>query len=236
MGKIFDSEPGAVVVPNADLKPEYAWNAEIGITRVFDKMAKIDLTGYYTLLENALVRRDYTLDGKDSIIYKGEMSRVQAIQNAANAYVYGVQFGMEFKFGYGFGLSSQFNYQKGEEELDNGTKNPLRHAAPWFGITHLTYSVDRLRLDLYGMYNGEVSYDNLPDEERGKEYMYAVDANGNPYSPAWYTLNFKALFILNDQLSISAGIENITDQRYRPYSSGIVAPGKNFIISLKATF
>jgi len=66
--------------------------------------------------------------------------------------------------------------------------------------------------------------------------MYAVDANGNPYSPAWYTLNFKALFILNDQLSISAGIENITDQRYRPYSSGIVAPGKNFIISLKATF
>ena len=86
------------------------------------------------------------------------------------------------------------------------------------------------------MYNGEVSYDNLPEEERGKDYMYAVDANGNPYSPAWYTLNFKALFLLNDLLSISAGIENMTDQRYRPYSSGIVAPGKNFIISLKATF
>ncbi|MFT7154314.1 MAG: hemoglobin/transferrin/lactoferrin receptor protein, partial [Alteromonas macleodii] len=32
------------------------------------------------------------------------------------------------------------------------------------------------------------------------------------------------------------GVENISDQRYRPYSSGIVAPGRNFILSLKARF
>jgi hemoglobin/transferrin/lactoferrin receptor protein len=32
---------------------------------------------------------------------------------------------------------------------------------------------------------------------------------------------------------VNAGIENILDNRYRPYSSGIVAPGRNFIISLR---
>lgn len=236
MGKIFDSEPGAVVLPNPDLKPEYAWNAELGITRIFDDKAKFDVTGYYTLLQNAMVRRDYSLNGQDSIMYDGEMSRIQAIQNAANAYVYGIQFGLEIKLGSGFGVSSQFNYQKGEEELDDGSTSPLRHAAPWFGITHFTYSLDRLKLDLYGMYNGEVSYKNLPDEERGKDYMYAIDKNGNPYSPSWYTLNIKALYVLNDMISVSAGIENLTDIRYRPYSSGLVAPGRNFILSLQAAF
>ncbi|HRX97492.1 MAG TPA: TonB-dependent receptor, partial [Bacteroidales bacterium] len=62
------------------------------------------------------------------------------------------------------------------------------------------------------------------------------DDNGNPWSPSWYTINFKAMYQLTDLISLSAGLENITDQRYRPYSSGIVAPGRNFIISVRATF
>lgn len=236
MGKVFDSEPGAVVVPNPGLKAEYAYNAEVGVAKVFDDVVKIDLTGYYTILDNAMVRRDYTLDGKDSILYNGEMSRVQAIQNAAVARVLGLQAGLEVKLPLGFGISSHFNYQKGEEELDDGTTSPLRHAPPWFGITRLTFAADKLRLDFYAVYNGEVSYENLPEEEKGKDYMYALDPNGNPYSPGWYTLNFKAMYFLTDIFSVSAGVENLADQRYRPYSSGLVAPGRNFIISLKAGF
>ena len=38
LGKIFDSEPGSVVVPNPDLKPEYAWNFEIDAAKVFGKL------------------------------------------------------------------------------------------------------------------------------------------------------------------------------------------------------
>ncbi len=236
LGKVFDSEPGAVVIPNPDLKSEYAYNGEIGIAHVFGKMAKVDLTAYYTLLDNALVRRDYTLNGQDSIMYDGEMSRVQAVQNAASANVYGVQLGLELNFGSGFGASSQFSYQKGEEELEDGTTSPMRHAAPWFGITHLTYSWERLKIDFYSQYSGEVSYNNLPEEEKSKEYMYAADANGNPYSPAWTTFNIKTMYQLNDNFSVSAGVENLGDIRYRTYSSGLVAPGRNFILSLRAAF
>jgi hemoglobin/transferrin/lactoferrin receptor protein len=86
------------------------------------------------------------------------------------------------------------------------------------------------------VYCGEKKFDDLPDEEKGKPEIYAIDKDGNPYSPGWYTLNFKAMYHFMDHLSVSAGLENITDQRYRPYSSGIVAPGRNFIISLKANF
>ncbi|WKZ69491.1 MAG: TonB-dependent receptor [Melioribacteraceae bacterium] len=236
MGKVFDSEPGSVVIPNPNLKAEYAYNAELGIAKVFNDFMKIDLTGYYTFLDDAMVRRNYSLNGLDSLIYSGELSQIQAIQNAASAYVWGIQTGVELKLPAGFGFSTRFNYQKGEEELDDGSKSPLRHAGPWFGSTHLTFSAQRLKMDLYVVYNGEVSCDNLAEEERGKTYLYAVDENGNPYSPSWYTLNLKMSYQLSDLLLISGGIENITDQRYRPYSSGIAAPGRNFIISLRAGF
>jgi len=236
VGKVFDSEPGAVVVPNPDLKAEYAYNAEIDIAKVFGDYLKIDLVGYYTYLQDAMVRRDFTLNGQDSIMYGPDMSRVQAIQNAAFATVYGIQAEVEVKIPSGFGFSSQINYQKGEEELDDGTTSPLRHAAPWFGMSSLTYSADKLKMDLYAAYSGEVSNENLPPEEQGKDYMYAKDDEGNPYCPSWYTLNFKVMYQITDILSVSGGVENLTDIRYRPYSSGITAPGRNFILSLRASF
>ena len=236
VGKVFDSEPGSVVVPNPALKAEYSYNTEVSITKIFSDFIKIDLTGFYTLLEDAMVRRDYTLNGQDSILYDGEMSKVQAVQNAAQAYVYGVQAGLELKLPKGFGISSRFNYQQGEEELSDGTTTPLRHAIPWYGVTHLTYSAQKLKLDLYSMYSGKISNANMHESEKKKDYLYAIDQNGKPYSPAWYTLNFKAMYQLIEFISISAGVENITDQRYRPYSSGLVAPGRNFILSVRAIF
>jgi hemoglobin/transferrin/lactoferrin receptor protein len=236
VGKVFDSEPGSVVVPNPDLKPEYAYNAEMSVTRRFADFLEVDLSVFYTLLDNALVRRPYLLNGNDSIMYDDELSRVEAIQNAASATVYGFQFDVEADLPAGFGLAGHFNYQQGDEELDNGETAPLRHAAPWFGRFHVTYSRARLKADLYTIFNGETSYDNLPPSEREKDYMYAIDSDGKPYSPSWYTLNFKMLYQLTDYLSLTAGVENITDQCYRPYSSGIVAPGLNFIGSLRLTF
>jgi len=236
IGKVFDSEPGSVVVPNPDLKAEYAYNGEIDIAKVFGEVVKIDISAFYTMLDNAMVRRDYTLIGQDSIVYEGEMSKVQAIQNAASATVYGVQAEIEVKLPSGFGFSTKYNYQKGEEELDDGTTSPSRHAAPAFGITRLMYNYQKLNMQFYAVYNASVKYDDLPEEEKGKDYLYAIDDNGNPWSPSWYTLNFKAMYQLTDLISLSAGLENITDQRYRPYSSGIVAPGRNFIISVRATF
>lgn len=236
IGKVFDSEPGSVVVPNPDLESEYAYNGELGIVKTIANRVKVDVTGFYTILENAMVRRNYQLDGQDSIVYDGELSQVQAIQNAASATVYGVQAGLEIKLPAGFGISSRFSYQKGEEELEDGTISPLRHAAPWFGITHVTYKRERLLLDFYGVYNGEISFDNLAEEEKGKEHLYAIDENGNPHSPGWYTLNCKASYHITDYLQLVAGVENILDHRYRPYSSGVVAAGRNVLGTVRLTF
>jgi hemoglobin/transferrin/lactoferrin receptor protein len=235
-GKVFDSAPEIVVVPNPNIKAEQAINAEIGFNKTFYNMLKIEVAAYYTLLNKALVRRNFTLNGKDSLLFDGEMSRIQAVQNAASATVYGIQANFEIKFESGFGISSDINYQKGEEELDNGTISPSRHAAPMFGVSRVFYHYKGLRLELNSFYSASKKYDELPDEEKAKPEIYAIDENGKPWSPSYYTLNFKANYLINKTFSLSAGIENILDKRYRPYSSGIVAAGRNLVLSGKVRF
>lgn len=236
VGKVFDSEAGGVTVPNPDLKAEYAYNFDLGVAKVFGEVVKVDVSAYYTVLENALVKRDFQLGGLDSIVYDGQMSSIQAIQNAAVANVYGVQAGIEIKLPAGFSISSDLNYQVGEEELDDGTTSPSRHAPPMYGISRLNYKASKLHLQFYAVYMAERKSKDLPFEEKAKVELYAKDANGDNYSPAWYTLNVKATYDLSDTFVISSGIENLTDVRYRPYSSGISAPGRNFVISLRANF
>jgi hemoglobin/transferrin/lactoferrin receptor protein len=234
IGKIFDSEPGAVTVPNPDLKAEYAWNIDFGIAKVFSDKFKIDLTAFYTHLDNALVRRDFTLNGESTILYDGVQSQVQAIQNAAVAKIYGLQAGVEWMIANGLRFSSDLNIQVGEEELDDGSTSTSRHAAPTYGISRISWIKHKLNLQIYAMYQAERSHDKLPQEEQGKTEIYAKDAGGNTYSPAWYTLNIKAMYPISKSITLNAGIENLTDQRYRPYSSGISGAGRNFVLSLAA--
>jgi hemoglobin/transferrin/lactoferrin receptor protein len=236
LGKVFDSEPGAVTVPNPDVKAEYAWNADVALAKVFSDRVKIELSGYYTLLEHALVRRDFQLGGLDSIVYDGILSRVQAIQNAAVARVYGLQTGVELKLPKGFIFSTDLNWQRGEEELDDGTISPSRHAPPFFGVSRLTYRSEKWVLQGYSQYQGKLTADQLPEEEKSKTEIYAKDDLGYAYAPAWTTWNIKANYTLSNSVTIGVGLENITDQRYRPYSSGVSGAGRNAIISLDAKF
>ncbi|MEB8346059.1 TonB-dependent receptor [Flavobacteriaceae bacterium KMM 6898] len=232
IGKMFDSEPGAVVVPNPDLQPEYAYNMEVGIQKNFKDKVVLKGAAFYTYLVDALVRRDFQFNGEDEIEYNGEISKVQAIQNAAKAYVYGFEFGMEAVLTENFSLQSNLTITEGIEEEEDGTDSPGRHVAPTFGDVHVIWKNQSFKADMFLAYNGEISNDNLAASEIGKDYIYELDANGNPYSPSWYTLNVRSQYQLSNSLKITASLENITNQRYRPYSSGITATGTNLILGL----
>jgi len=233
IGKVFDSEPGSVVVPNEYLKPEYAYGGDLGLKLNFNNTLVFDFSTYYTYLDNALVRRDYSLNGATEIVYDGELSNVQAMQNAAKAWVYGFEAGMELNFSKHIKLTSQYSVIGGTEEDDSGAETPLRHAAPNFGNTHLVWNAKTFKMDLFANYNNELSFNQLAPSEIEKDYIYASDANGNPYAPSWVTLNLRTQYHFNDATTITASVENITDQRYKTYSSGIAAAGRNFILALK---
>lgn len=236
IGKVFDSEPGSVVVPNPDLEPEYAYNVELGIRKNFADKVVLKGATYYTYLVDALVRRDFEFNGQSEIEFNGELSNVQAIQNAAKAFVYGFEFGLEAFLTDNFSITSNLTFTEGIEEEADGTESPGRHVSPTFGDFHLIWKNQKLQADLFLNYNGEIAFEDLADSERSKAFIYDLDANGNPFSPSWYTLNLRSQYTISNDLKATLSLENITNQRYRSYSSGIAAPGTNLILGLGYRF
>lgn len=233
IGKVFDSQPGSVVVPNPDLKPEMAYSAEVGTTGRIDKF-ELDVAAYYTVIDNAIARAAGTFNGEDSIFFDGVYSHVLSQQNISSVKVAGFQVGLRWNIARYWLLTSHLNFQKGKETYPGITETySPTHVAPLFGATHLIFSWNTLQVDLYTVYNGEISYDNLALSERADSHLYAKDANGNPYAPSWWTLNLKTSFQAAKYITVDAGIENILDRRYRPYSSGISAPARNAIVTLR---
>jgi hemoglobin/transferrin/lactoferrin receptor protein len=236
MGKIFDSQPGTVLVPNQELRSEYAYNAEVNLNKILFGKIKLDLTGFYTWLDRAMVRRPSSWNGQTELQYGGEISQIFSIQNAAFAEVKGIQAGMEVAISKELLFTSNYNWQKGVEELEDKTTSPSRHAAPNFGATKLRYQSKKMTLELSSQYSAAMPFEKMPQEEIGKPAIYATDTNGNPYSPSWLIVNFATRIPITPSIQINAGIENIGDLQYRGYSSGIVSPGRNFQVSVKGTF
>lgn len=239
IGKIFESAPGVLVVPNKNLKAEYALNGEAGVEKRIGKVATLYVGGYYTYLLNALTLAPFSLNGSDSLFFDGENNALRAIQNSSFSYIWGIQTQVKFNFGHGFGAWGTFNYQFGRERFVNETvveMTAIRHVAPLFGTFHITYTHKWAHLDFYTDYCGSFKGDNFASRTLENPALFPIDNAGNRYSPAWYTLNIKSSFDISKYLTLQAGIENITDIRYRTYSSGINAPGINFSTTLRLRF
>ncbi|SHI30964.1 hemoglobin/transferrin/lactoferrin receptor protein [Tangfeifania diversioriginum] len=232
VAKVFDSEPGNVIVPNPGLEPEYARNFELGIVRSYAGKARFEITGFYTQLKNAMVRRDFLLNGQDSILYDGTLSNVEALVNAESAQIMGGSFSFRYLFTPFFRTRHNITVVKGED----ADGFPLRHVPPAFGSSHLVFEKQKWFVDLYLDYSGAFTFNQLAPSEQDKPHLYTEDENGNPWSPPWWTLNIKSSYQVSDYFSINGGIENIFDKRYRTYSSGIVAPGINFKLSAMLKF
>ncbi|MEY2836375.1 MAG: hypothetical protein RLZZ557_2037 [Bacteroidota bacterium] len=236
-GKLFESVPGNVTVPNPALRSEYAWNIEAGFVFRLPNKMRVEVNAFHTLLDNAIVRRPFTFNGSDSISFGGIKSRVEALQNVSKATVLGMQLSAQWNILPSLVWQGNANWIAGKETDDiRDEQVPLRHAPPFYGNTLLRFSRNKLFVEASFYSNAPVAYTQLAPSEQIKTDIYAKDPAGNPYAPGWHTLNLKASYQLRRGLSMAAGWENMTNQRYRPYSSGLVAAGSNLVLSLRAEF
>lgn len=89
IGKVFDSQPGMVVVPNPNIKPEKTINADINIAHLKSDRLQWEMSMFGTYLFDAIALAPATLGGKEQIEYDGEMSDVFSNRNNRLAYVVG---------------------------------------------------------------------------------------------------------------------------------------------------
>jgi len=232
LAKVFDSEPGSVVVPNPDLDPERAFSTEIGIRRRWKHRLWLDTSFFRSVLNDALIRRPFTYRGASTIEYRGASSEVLAIQNGSNARVYGAEVSLYSAISRQFSAWALANFTRGIETDDQGLESYMRHAPPFFGRFQMRYLNGKFSALAGVDVNGAIPYERLALSERSKAFMYALDPEGNPFSPSWHSLNLRFNYELRKWQAFMA-VENITNKRYRPYSSGIAGPGRQLVLGVQ---
>ncbi len=230
LSKIFETSTilQRIIVPNPNIKPEYTYNIDLGISKNFNKKAILEFTGFYTLFQNAIVVAPYKLNGMDSVMYYGVNTAVFANQNKNNAFLYGFNSNLTINFSKQFSFYNSLNYTYGRFKKDDGSLVPLDHIPPLFGKSSLNISKGKFNTDVYVLFNGwkKTKDLNLSGEDN---FQYATPDG----MPAWITLNFKANFQLNKFVLLQGGVENILDRNYRYFASGFSAAGRNFFFTIR---
>jgi hemoglobin/transferrin/lactoferrin receptor protein len=228
VGKVF-SKNDYVMVPNNEVKPEYAYSGEFNLTHsLLDEKVKISGTVFYTFVKDMIVRKPYTLNGADSLVYDGEKLKIQTNLNSDKAEISGFSISLDVTLTKEFKVLSSLSKTYANSLTDT---LPVAHIPPLYGRTDFLLQIDELFLDVYLVYNAQkpISEFSLTGEDNADK----ATADG---SPAWYTINIASTINLSKKIALQLGMENLLDVHYRTFSSGVSAPGRNFIAALRASF
>jgi hemoglobin/transferrin/lactoferrin receptor protein len=228
IGKVFSKNDKWVVVPNSKLTPEKALTIDGEIRKFINDQLEFKLLLFQTLLVDAIERRDVVFNGADSLVYDGVMMKTQSNQNIGKAKISGISFSLLYNITKRIRFSSIGNYTKGET-----AKNlPLAHIPPFNVNTFLEYNITKNKsLVFYVFYN---AWKKKADFDiAGVDNLDEATLDG---TPSWTTFNLKYLHKIDDSVSFSVAIENISDIHYKTFASGISANGRNLILSLQSNF
>ena len=230
LGKVFESVPGSIIVPNPDLKPEKTYSGEIGISKIIEERIVLSTVGYYTLYKNALTVQPTQFQGQDSIWYAGEYSRVTSTVNSGEAFIYGLESRIVGNLNEFISLVGTVNYTYGRIKTDT-IDYPLDHIPPVFGRIAVNVKKDKFRSEFFINYSG---WKRLKDYNLiGEDNISFATPSG---MPSWFTLNLRMTYEFLKKWSFQLACENILDQNYRVFASNISAPGRNFIVTLRFNF
>ncbi len=254
LAKVFESSTAAkqVVLPNANLKPEYTYNADVSIRQSIANAVTVELSAFYTLFSNAIVKAPFSLNGQDSILYNGVKSQVLASQNVNRAALYGFTATIAAQLCTGLLFTNTITYTNGQYKTDaskassvyekqtdgtyklvnkNVDKKPLDHIPPVMGKSALQYSYKICSAEIGLLFNGNKYLDKYNTDGEDNAQYATIDG-----TPAWATVHIRATVGLTKHVQLQLAIENILDRNYRYFASGFSAPGRNYVAALRANW
>lgn len=242
LAKVFDSEPGTVILPNPEVRPEQTLNADINVATFKKGVVEWSASVFGTYMFDAITLAPSMFNGKEEIDYDGTPSKIYTSHNSSRAYVVGAQTRLNVEMGRNFGANANLTYTYGNYlKSDDMDTMPLDHVAPLYGKVGFTFASNnrRFNTELYSLFNARKPFSryNLNGEDNaGYATQNGLAGTNFKGMPAWFTLNLRASYRPDDVVLLEAGLENILDTEYRVFASGINAPGRNFFASIKVNF
>ena len=235
---------GTVTVPNVSVTPEFAYNAEIGVQKYFnDKKFRVGVNIYYTLLDN-YIQRDFVYNTNGSIKqveFDGEFGNAVSNQNKDNAYITGFTANYLGKISNSWRTSGFITYTKGKTY---DTNEPMSSIPPLFGQFELNHKVDRFEFGAAIRFNAKKNIKDFNITEGIDNHDLTPIVNENATedllkyggSPSWITAGLNFRFVVNNNFSVLARLDNLLDQHYIEFASGVASPGRNLSVSFMANF
>jgi hemoglobin/transferrin/lactoferrin receptor protein len=233
-----------VTIPNFNLRPEYANTAEINITKNINNRVLINANAYYTAISDAIMRVEAgsVADGVEFSENEEGFDSIKTNKNTGKAEIYGATTSVSMRIASNYTLETDYTYIKGRNK---DTDLPFTHIPPSFGKTALYADFDQWRASFYALYNGRKSIDEYDlisgtdnEEESPMEWVYLEESDSwheeFQGTPAWYTLNMSFMYRFTENFTLQLAAENILDHHYKTFASGLSAPGRNFILTLRA--
>jgi hemoglobin/transferrin/lactoferrin receptor protein len=235
---------GNVTVPNIHVTPEFAYSAEIGVQKYFnDKKFRFGANIYYTLLDN-YIQRDfvYNSDGSiEQVEFDNEFGNAVSNQNKDQAYITGFTANYLGKISNAWRTSGFVTYTKGRTY---DTNEPMSSIPPLFGQFEVNYIEDRFELGAAIRFNAKKDIEdfNISEGIDNHDLTPILNATATDEiaiyfgTPSWVTLGLNGRYIVSNHFSVQARLDNLLDQHYIEFASGVASPGRNLAISFMAYF
>ena len=240
IGKIRESG-GSLIVPNPFLKPEYAYNLDLGISYESENgFNQFSVRGFGALISRHIVRSDYAIYSDEStndpntIIYDDEELPILANKNLGNRYIYGGSFEGKIRFNDRLYSRASITLTRGDKSFKNG---PMPSIPPLFGTYSLYYSGSKIDAQLnWNFSNAKNPNDYSYGGEDGLDETPLIGPEKYAGTPSWETLSISANYKYNNTIVFKCGLNNILDTHYRTFASGISQPGRSIQIGASLDF
>ena len=243
IGKIRENR-GVLIIPNPELKPEYVYNFESGLTFSNDDVFSIEgrifnsnIRDYIGRIISPFSEDLYSSDTWALIIEKEKLS-TQINQNIGNARIYGFSVDGIGSFSNGFTIIGNINFTGSTLNKQIG---PLPSILPLYGNVKINYKRQKFNLTLSNNFSGrKLSQDySKGGEDKIEETPTLNIKRGNVVyygSPKWSIYSITGTFYYSEKIKTSLSIDNIFDLHYKEFASGISAPGRSIIFNINMKF
>ncbi len=215
-------------IPSPDLDPENYISYEAGLKARQNSWAA-QLSYYYTDIRNMIVR---TLTGDK--LPDGEWEAVK--KNAGDGYLHGIEVGGSMTVHPRLTAFSSFAWLYGAvrsypSTTSSKAKEPLSRMMPAMGNVGLRWDDTDERFWAESTFTFAAKADKLSLRDKGDTQR--IPPGG---TPGYRVLTMRGGWNVGKNLTITAAVENITNEDYRVHGSGLNEPGRNLVLGVTCRF
>lgn len=225
------------LVPGGDLRPERAYETEIG-AKLERSDVRASVAYAFTYLDDALARRPSMLGGANEI----DGDRVLTLSNADWARYHSIEgeIDVALPFRLVAGANGAFTFAEQRSSFPTGTgeatyvDEPASKVPPAFAT--LFFGWHGAKASSEAVVRGALWQHRLSEIDLGDPRICPDGPDTCAGSPAWTTVSLRGGYRWRPELRVTLVAENLLDARYRMHGSGIDGPGRGIAVMVDGAY